>query len=175
MTDRAEPLRRARMRTVVAIFAGVAVLVVAGVWLGRAADRASVVDEAPKTAAAQKARTGQAAQDSVDESVSRELPGVRDCGVGEPVLEPTIINLDCANSGRVASGIQWDDYAADGAAGSGVVQVGGANGAAQKSFPVRLKLFGAKNVDGLMAFTALEVTYTGATPTGRSTEMYSIA
>ncbi|MEV4440101.1 hypothetical protein AB0K09_13920 [Streptomyces sp. NPDC049577] len=176
MTDRAGP-GWVRTRTLVAIFVLVAVLGIGGLWLRSVADRGDVVGSAPKTAAAQKARAaGQEPQVEVDEADSRELPGVRDCGAGEPVLEPTIITLDCTTSGRVASGIQWDDYAADGAAGSGVVQVsGGANGAGRTSFPVRLRLYGPKNVDGQMAFTALEVTYTGATPTGKSTEILSIA
>ncbi|MFI2072832.1 hypothetical protein [Streptomyces triculaminicus] len=177
MTDRAVA-RWAGMRTVVAILAGVAVLVLGGVWLANATDRARSVDEAPKTTAAQKSRAaGQESQVEVDDADSREVPGVRDCGVGEPVPEPTIITLDCSTAGRVASGIQWDRYTAAGADGSGVVQVssGAAGAAAGKSFPARLRLFGPKEVDGLVAFTALEVTYTGATPKGEHTEVFPIA
>ncbi|QSY52497.1 hypothetical protein J3S04_19195 [Streptomyces griseocarneus] len=177
MTDRAVA-RWAGMRTVVAILAGVAVLVLGGVWLANATDRARSVDEAPRTTAAQKSRAaGQESQVEVDDADSREVPGVRDCGVGEPVPEPTIITLDCSTAGRVASGIQWDRYTAAGADGSGVVQVssGAAGAAAGKSFPARLRLFGPKEVDGLVAFTALEVTYTGATPKGEHTEVFPIA
>ncbi|GHF36903.1 hypothetical protein GCM10010218_18080 [Streptomyces mashuensis] len=177
MTDRAGALRGG-LRTAGAIVAGAAVLVFGGYWLGDATDRASVVDKAPKTAAAQKSKAaGQEAQAEIEDASARELPGVRDCGVGEPVLEPTIITLDCSTAGRVASGIQWDDYAADGAAGSGVVQVSSraAGAAAGKAFPARLRLFGPKRVDGLVAFTALEVVYTGATPTGEHREVLTIA
>ncbi|MFI1971707.1 hypothetical protein BLA24_19730 [Streptomyces cinnamoneus] len=176
MTDRVVA-RWARVRTVAAILVGMGVLVLGGVWLEQATDRASVVDRAPKTAAAQKARAdGRESQVEVEESASATRPGVRDCGIGEPVQEPAFITLDCANAGRVASGIHWDAYESDGAAGTGVVQVsGGAGAVAGKSFPARLRLFGPKNVDGLMAFTALEVTYTGATPTGKSMEVFSIA
>ncbi|MEU4210456.1 hypothetical protein AB0F13_10765 [Streptomyces sp. NPDC026206] len=176
MTDRAVA-RGAGLRTVVAVFLGVAVLVIGGVWLGDATNRASVVNKAPKTAAAQRTGAGQESQVELEGSEARELPGVRDCGVGEPVLEPTIITLDCNNSGRVASGIHWEAYAADGAAGSGVVQVStnAAGAAAGKSFPVRLRLYGPKEVDGSVAFTALEVRYVGATPAGESREVLPIA
>ncbi len=175
MTDRAVA-RWAGLRTVVVVFAGVVALVLGGVWLGKATDRASVVDEAPRTAAAQRSDSEQDSQVELDGASSRELPGVRDCGVGEPVPEPTIITLDCSTSGRVASGIRWDDYAADGAAGSGVVQVSsGAAGGAGKSFPAKLRLYGPKEVDGSVAFTALEVVYTGATPSGEHREVLPIA
>ncbi|MEV4435229.1 hypothetical protein [Streptomyces sp. NPDC049585] len=175
MTDRAAA-RWAGLRTVVAGLTGVLALVLGAVWLGDVTDRASVVDAAPKTAAAQKSSAQQDSQVELDDATSRQLPGVRDCGVGEPVPEPTIITLDCSTSGRVASGIRWDDYAADGAAGSGVVQVsGGAAGGAGKSFPAKLRLYGPKEVDGSVAFTALEVVYTGATPAGEHREVLPIA
>ncbi|MEU5049889.1 hypothetical protein [Streptomyces sp. NPDC021096] len=176
MTDRAVA-RGVRLRTVVAIFLGVSGLVLGGVWLGDATDRASVVNKAPRTAAAQRTGSAQQSQVELEDSGSRELPGVRDCGVGEPVPEPTIITLDCNTSGRVASDIRWEAYAADGAAGSGVVQVStnAAGAAAGKSFPVRLRLYGPKEVDGSVAFTALEVKYVGATPAGESREVLPIA
>ncbi|MCA6095805.1 hypothetical protein LE181_27040 [Streptomyces sp. SCA3-4] len=176
MTDRAVA-RGAGLRTVVAIFLGVSVLVSGGVWLGDATDRASVVNKAPKTAAAQKSGAGQESQVVLEGSNARELPGVRDCGMGEPVREPTIITLDCNTSGRVASGIRWEAYTADGADGNGVVQVssGVAGAAAGKSFPARLRLFQPREVDGAVAFTALEVRYVGATPAGESREVLPIA
>ncbi|MCC3774562.1 hypothetical protein [Streptomyces sp. UNOB3_S3] len=176
MTDRTVA-RWAGWRRVVAILVGVAVLVTGGVWLENATDRASMVDEAPKTAAAQRSGAdGQDSQVEPEDSGARELPGVRDCGMGEPVQEPTIITLDCSTSGRVASGIRWDAYTEDGANGSGVVQVsGGASGAAAKSFQAKLRLYGPKEVDGSVAFTALEVVYTGATPSGEHREVLPIA
>ncbi|MEU8582557.1 hypothetical protein [Streptomyces abikoensis] len=174
MTDRTVA-RWAGWRSVVAILVGVAVLVAGGVWLEGAADRASMVDEAPKTAAAQRSGA-EGSQVEAEDSAARELPGVRDCGMGEPVQEPTIITLDCSTSGRVASGIRWDAYTEDGANGSGVVQVsGGASGAAAKSFQAKLRLYGPKEVDGSVAFTALEVVYTGATPSGEHREVLPIA
>lgn len=176
MTDRTVA-RWAGWRRVVAILVGVAVLVAGGVWLESVTDRASMVDEAPKTAAAQRSGAdGQESQVEPEDSGARELPGVRDCGMGEPVQEPTIITLDCSTSGRVASGIRWDAYTEDGANGSGVVQVsGGASGAAAKSFQAKLRLYGPKEVDGSVAFTALEVVYTGATPSGEHREVLPIA
>ncbi|MBT2382633.1 hypothetical protein [Streptomyces sp. ISL-11] len=175
MADRAEP-RRASMRTVVAVFAAVAVLGIGCVWFGQE-DRANAVADAPKTAAAQKSKAPRTSQEArVDASPARAMPGVRECGLGEPVIEPEIITLTCADAGMVASGIKWGHYARDGAEGTGVVQVSrGASGAGVMSFPAHFRLYGAKNVDGMMAFTGLEVAYTGATPLGESQETYSIA
>ncbi|MGW1197072.1 hypothetical protein ACWD4B_14745 [Streptomyces sp. NPDC002536] len=175
MTDRAAR-RWASTRSVLALVLGVVVLGAGGVWLACATDRGSVMGEAPRTAAAQRAFSTQEVQVEVDESAAGELPGVRDCGGGTPVLEPKIITLDCASSGQVASGITWDEYGTGEATGNGVVQVSsGAGGAARTSFPARLRLTGPKRVDGTMAFTALEVTYTGATPTGEAHKVFTIA
>ncbi|MFE7120435.1 hypothetical protein ACFU99_33915 [Streptomyces sp. NPDC057654] len=182
MTDRAET-RRASRRAVLAMFAVVTVLVLGGVWLGQAADRASAVGAAPKTAAAQKSRPAETQRleqshrtADAKSAAPVELPGVRDCGAGEPVLEPRIITLACADAGAVASDIKWEHYGADGADGSGVVLVsGGAKGVAPASFPATFHLYGAKNVDGKKAFTGLDVEYLGATPSGDSTETYTIA
>jgi hypothetical protein len=176
MADRAEP-RRARMRTVLAIFATVTVLALGWVWFSQARDRASAVADAPKTAAAQRSKAPHASQEAkVDASPAQELPGVRECGLGEPVIEPEVITLTCADVGMVASAIKWRHYARDGAEGTGVVQVSrGTSGAGVTSFPARFRLYSAKNVDGMMAFTGLEVDYTGATPLGESRETYSIA
>ncbi len=181
MTDRAET-RRASLRTVLVTFAVVTVLALGGVWLSQAADRASAVGAAPKTAAAQKSRPAKTqpyeARHRADTNsvASAELPGVRDCGAGDPVLEPKIITLACADAGAVASDIKWKNYGAGGADGSGVVLVsGGAKGVAPASFPASFHLYGAKNVDGKMAFTGLDVEYLGATPSGDATETYTIA
>ncbi|GAA0468851.1 hypothetical protein ACFQ2B_20315 [Streptomyces stramineus] len=174
MADRAQS-RRASMRTVVAVLAAVTVLAVGGVWFSQAWDRASAVADAPKTAAAQKSKAPRAEAQAATRSPQR-APGVRECGLGEPVVEPEIITLTCADAGMVASGIKWDRYAVDGAEGSGVVQVSrGANGAGVASFPARFHLYGAKNVDGMMAFTGLSVDYTKATPLGEPHETYPIA
>ncbi|MGW1076826.1 hypothetical protein [Streptomyces sp. NPDC002537] len=177
MADRAVP-RRVSMRTLLAIFAAVTVLALAGVWLGQGQDRANAVSDAPKTAAAQKSPQPlrEVPQDTVEEAKPQEPPGVRECGLGDPVVEPKIITLNCANTGMVASGIKWSHYGADGADGRGVVQVSvAANGAAPGTYPARFRLYGARNVDGLPAFTGIDVDYTGATPAGESKETYSIA
>ncbi|MEU7044603.1 hypothetical protein AB0A77_26575 [Streptomyces varsoviensis] len=181
MTDRAET-RRARVRTVLVTFAVVTVVALGGVWLSQVTDRASAVGAAPKTAAAQKspppeiARKEQPHSPAGTESASAELPGVRDCGAGDPVLEPKIITLACADAGAVASDIKWKNYGAGGADGSGVVLVsGGAKGVAPASFPAAFHLYGAKNVDGKLAFTGLDVEYLGATPSGDAAETYTIA
>ncbi|RLV08949.1 hypothetical protein CTZ27_09515 [Streptomyces griseocarneus] len=171
--------RRARVSTVLAIFAAVTVLALAGVWLCQAQDRSGSVSDAPKTAAAQKSPQPirEVPRDTeTAEAKPQELPGVRECGLGSPVVEPQIITLNCANTGVVASGIKWSHYGADGADGQGVVQVSvAANGAAPATYPARFKLYGARNVDGLLAFTGIDVDYTGATPMGESKETYSIA
>ncbi|MEV0277199.1 hypothetical protein AB0I22_12545 [Streptomyces sp. NPDC050610] len=179
MTDRAET-RRASWRTVLVTFAVVTVLALGGVWLSQAADRASAVGAAPKTAAAQKSRPAATQQPreraEPQAAAPAEVPGVRDCGAGDPVLEPRIITLACADAGAVASDIKWEHYGPDGADGSGMVLVsGGAKGVAPASFPATFHLYGAKNVDGKMAFTGLDVEYLGATPSGDSTETYTIA
>lgn len=174
MADRAES-RRARPRTVVAAFAAVTAVAFGGVWFSQAQDRANAVSDAPRTAAAQKSKAPRADEAKADAAPAK-TPGVRECGLGEPVVEPEIITLTCADAGMVASGIKWAHYAVDGAEGDGVVQVSrGANGAGVTSFPARFRLYGAKNVDGKMAFTGLEVDYAGATPLGESRETYSIA
>ncbi|MCC3767229.1 hypothetical protein [Streptomyces sp. UNOC14_S4] len=176
--------RRARVSTVLAVFAAVTVLALAGVWLCQAQDRSGSVSDAPKTAAAQKSPQPirEVPRDTeAEEAKPQELPGVRECGLGAPVVEPQIITLNCANTGVVASGIKWSHYGADGAEGQGVVQVSvaangaAANGAAPATYPARFRLYGAKNVDGLLAFTGIDVDYTGATPMGESKETYSIA
>lgn len=177
MTDRVvpRPPRRVGLRTVVAVFSVVTVLALGGLCLDRATERSRAVAAAPKTAAVQHQEASREVQAEIDASGSGVLPGVRDCGLGEPELEPEIITLACANEGTVASGIKWEEYEAEQAEGSGVVQVsGGASGAARTSFPARFVLHSPKNVNGQLAFTSLEVRYTGMTPAGKATETYSI-
>ncbi|MFC5722807.1 hypothetical protein ACFP1Z_21805 [Streptomyces gamaensis] len=178
MAERAVP-RRARAGTVVVIVAALAVVAAGGVWLAQLKSQADAVGEAPRTAAVQKAGPGRATQEArAEAALPREagVPGVRECGLGEPIVEPEIITLNCSNAGVVASNIKWTRYTAEGASGSGVVQVsGGANsGAVPVSFPARLRLYGARTVDGMTAFTELEVDYTGATPFGDPSETYTI-
>ncbi|MBH1932846.1 hypothetical protein I5Q34_00810 [Streptomyces sp. AV19] len=175
MTDRAVTRRRrASVRTLLVIFGGVTVLLLGGLWVGRGVDRASAVSDAPKTEKAQKERADRSA--AVEVGGTGELPGVRDCGYGEPLREPKIITLTCATGATVASDIEWDEYSTDRAEGYGVVQVSsGANGSARTSFPARLTLSAPRTVDGMTAFTSLEVAYTGLTPAGKTTETYSIA
>lgn len=184
MTDRAVPRRRrAGVRTLLMIFGGVAVLLLGGVCVGRGMDRASAVSDAPKTAKAQKAQEeqeeragGSAAAEFGGAGKPGDLPGVRDCGYGEPLREPKIVTLTCATGAAVASDIEWDEYTAGRAEGYGVVQVSsGANGSARTAFPARLTLSAPRTVDGMTAFTWLEVAYTGLTPAGKTTETYSIA
>ncbi|MBC2877754.1 MULTISPECIES: hypothetical protein [Streptomyces] len=177
MTDRAVPRRRVRARTLLGISGAVAVLALGGVWLGQGADRANAVSDAPQTARAKKEQQDQRdrASASAQFGAAQELPGVRDCGYGELLLEPKIITLSCANGGAVASDIEWDTYATDKAEGDGVVLVSsGANGSARTSFPARLTLSRPRKVDGMLAFTSVEVVYTGLTPAGKTTETYSI-
>ncbi|GGX68974.1 hypothetical protein [Streptomyces hiroshimensis] len=175
MADRVAP-RRPGMRTVLAIFAAVTVLALGGVWFSRAEDRSGTVANAPKTAAAQKAHPVREAAEATPERAPREMPGVRECGVGKPVVEPKIITLNCSNAGVVASDIKWDSFGADGADGSGVVLVSGAaGGGSPASFPARLRLYDVTKVDGMMAFTGIEVSYTGATPHAKAKEVYTIA
>ncbi|MFI9718063.1 hypothetical protein ACIHFE_00160 [Streptomyces sp. NPDC052396] len=179
MTDRAAPSRASR-RSALVVFAVVTVLALCGVWAGRAADRSRTVSEAPRTEAAQKAADDREAAAGAGGGAAGggagELPGVRDCGYGEPVPKPKIITLTCANTGTVASDIHWDEYRQDRAEGTGAVQVtGGAGGTARTSFRARVTLLAPKNVDGQMVFSSLEVRYTGMTPAGKQTETYSIA
>ncbi|MEV4869714.1 hypothetical protein [Streptomyces syringium] len=174
MTDRAAP-RWATLRTVVATLAVVAVLVCGGLWFSEASERTSTVAEAPKTAAAQKAWASDQESAEVTAAEPRQLPGVRECGFRTPTVRPESIILNCSNAVMVASGIKWLSYDAKGADGRGVVQVsGGANGAASASYPAKFRLYGAKNVDGVRAFTGLEVEYTGATRVGDQTEIFTI-
>ncbi|MGI5338192.1 hypothetical protein ACQEVS_12710 [Streptomyces sp. CA-181903] len=179
MTDRAVPRRRVRARTLLGVSAVVAVLALGGVWLGQGADRANAVSDAPQTARAKKEQQEQrdrtTASAEFAPGAAQELPGVRDCGYGELLLEPKIITLSCANGGAVASDIEWDKYGTDKAEGDGVVLVSsGANGSARTSFPARLTLSRPRKVDGMLAFTSVEVRYTGLTPAGKTTETYSI-
>ncbi|WP_424891715.1 hypothetical protein [Streptomyces sp. XH2] len=177
MADRVA-LRRPGMRTALAIFAVVTVPAIGGLWVSAAGDRSDAVADAPKTAAAQKSHPprGPEAATAEDTPAPQELPGVRECGVGKPVVEPKIITLNCSNAGVVASDIKWDSFGADGAAGSGVVLVSGATGnGSPASFPARLRLYDVTKVDGMMAFTGIEVSYTGATPHAKAKEVYTIA
>ncbi|MFH8784863.1 hypothetical protein [Streptomyces roseoverticillatus] len=177
MADRVA-LRRPGMRTALAIFAVVTVPAIGGLWVSAAGDRSDAVADAPKTAAAQKSHLprGPEAATAQDTPAPQELPGVRECGVGKPVVEPKIITLNCSNAGVVASDIKWDSFGADGADGSGVVLVSGAaGGGAPASFPARLRLYDVTKVDGMMAFTGIEVSYTGATPHAKAKEVYTIA
>ncbi|MGK5545412.1 hypothetical protein ACSNOH_11865 [Streptomyces sp. URMC 127] len=176
MADRVA-LRRPGVRTALAIFAVVTVLAVGGVWYCAAGDRSGVVADAPKTAAAQKSLPPREPEATAEDTAGpREMPGVRECGVGKPVVEPKIITLNCSNAGVVASDIKWDSFGADGADGSGVVLVSGAaGGGSPASFPARLRLYDVTKVDGMMAFTGIEVSYTGATPHAKAKEVYTIA
>ncbi|MFH8409463.1 hypothetical protein ACH4FX_32475 [Streptomyces sp. NPDC018019] len=171
MTD-CEGSRRFSGRTALATFAAVTALAAAGVWFSQATDRASAVDAAPKTSAVRDVRSSGKATGGLP-----GLPGVRDCGFGEPEIKPKVITLTCADAGMVATGITWERYGAAEAEGKGVVQVekAAAGAGADAGFPARFRLYGAKTVDGARAFTGLEVTYEGSTPLGDSTEMYNLA
>ncbi|WP_407286691.1 hypothetical protein [Streptomyces sp. BP-8] len=168
MTDR-EGSRWVRGRTALLAFVGVTALAAGGVWFGQAPDRASAVDTAPKTSAVQDVKE--------DAEEARGLPGVRDCGIGEPEIKPQVITLTCADAGMVATAITWRKYGSRDALGTGVVQVvkTAAGAGADAGFPATFRLFGAKPVDGRLAFTGLEVTYEGSTPLGDTTEMYNLA
>ncbi|ARF55492.1 hypothetical protein [Streptomyces gilvosporeus] len=168
MTDR-EGSRWARGRTALAAFVVVTVLAAGGVWFGQAADRASAVDAAPKTAAVQDVKE--------DTKAAADLPGVRDCGIGDPAVKPQVITLTCADAGMVATAITWDRYGPDEARGTGVVQVEktSAGVGADSGFRARFRLYGVKTIGGARAFTGLEVTYEGSTPLGDTTEMYNLA
>ncbi|KOG59217.1 hypothetical protein ADK76_16360 [Streptomyces griseoflavus] len=170
MTDRdREGARRFSGRTALATFVAVTALAAAGVWFSQAADRASAVDAAPKTSAVRDVKGAAKATGG--------LPGVRDCGFGEPEIKPKVITLTCADAAMVATGIVWERYGAAEAEGKGVVQVekAAAGAGTDAGFPATFRLYGAKTVDGARAFTGLEVTYEGSTPLGDSTEMYNLA
>ncbi|MGG2462769.1 hypothetical protein ACO0M4_23620 [Streptomyces sp. RGM 3693] len=168
MTDR-EEARWRRGRTALVAFVVVTALAAGGVWFGQASDRASAVDAAPKTSAVQDVKS--------DGRPTEGLPGVRDCGIGEPEIRPRVITLTCADAGMVATAITWDRYDADEAEGRGVVQVEktAAGVGTDAGYRATFRLYGAKEVDGARAFTGLEVTYDGSTPLGDTTEMYNLA
>ncbi|MFI9046714.1 hypothetical protein [Streptomyces sp. NPDC053427] len=168
MTERAGS-RWARGRTAVAAFVLVTVLAAGGVWFSQASDRASALDTAPRTAAVQDVK-----EDVQDQG---GLPGVRDCGIGDPQVKPPVITLACADAGMVATAITWDRYGPGEAEGTGVVQVGekAARVATDSGFPATFRLYGVKTIDGARAFTELEVTYEGSTPFGDMTEKYDLA
>ncbi|TJZ56010.1 hypothetical protein FCH28_12170 [Streptomyces piniterrae] len=168
MTDRAGA-RWARGRTALAAFVVVTALAAGGVWFSQASDRASAVGSAPKTAAVQDVKS--------PGKPSGGLPGVRDCGMGEPVIKPQVITLACADAGMVATEITWDRYGSQEAEGTGVVQVEktAAGAGVDAGFPATFRLYGAEPVKGGRAFTGLEVTYEGSTPLGDTTEMYNLA
>ncbi|MGW1834910.1 hypothetical protein [Streptomyces sp. NPDC002067] len=167
--------RRPRWRTAVPVGAVLTVVVAAGVWGAQAGRHASAVDAAPQTSAARQRASapGRAPQKASAEG----LPGVRDCGFGEPEVEPRVITLTCADSGMVATGITWERYGRTSAEGRGVVQVekAAAGAAGDAVFPATFRLYGVRTVEGGRAFTGLEVTYDGSTPLGDTTEMYSLA
>ncbi|MFE0374871.1 hypothetical protein ACFW1M_04640 [Streptomyces inhibens] len=168
MTDR-EGSRWVRGRTALAAFVVVTALAAGGVWFSQAPDRASAVDAAPKTSAVQDVKQ--------DAKQPGGLPGVRDCGFGEPVIKPQVITLTCADAGMVATAITWKKYGSRDALGVGVVQVEktAAGVGTDSGFPATFRLYGPKSVDGGLAFTGLEVTYEGSTPLGDTTEMYNLA
>ncbi|GAA3176794.1 MULTISPECIES: hypothetical protein [Streptomyces] len=166
--------RRMGWRTAVPVGAVLLLLLAAGAWGVQAGRHASAVDVAPQTSAArQRPAPGQAPQ----KATAGGLPGVRDCGFGEPEVEPQVITLTCADSGMVATGIVWERYGRTSAEGRGVVQVekAAAGTAGDAVFPARFRLYGVRTVEGGRAFTGLEVTYDGSTPMGDTTEMYSLA
>ncbi|MFH8573432.1 hypothetical protein [Streptomyces sp. NPDC017993] len=167
MTER-ERFRWVRGRTALATFALVTAVAAGGVWWSQGADRASAVDVAPKTSAVQDVKS--------PGKPSGSLPGVRDCGRGEPEIKPQVITLTCVDVGMVATAITWERYGSREAEGTGVVQVERASGAvADAGFPATFRLFAPETVPGGRAFTGLEVTYEGSTPLGDTTEMYNLA
>ncbi|MGD3111109.1 MULTISPECIES: hypothetical protein [unclassified Streptomyces] len=168
MTDR-EGSRWRRGRTALVAFVVVTALAAGGVWFSQASERASAVDAAPKTSAVQDVKS--------DGQPTAGLPGVRDCGIGEPEIKPRVITLTCADAGMVATGITWTRYDSEEAEGKGVVQVEktAAGVGTDSGYRATFRLYGAKEVDGARAFTGLEVTYEGSTPLGDTTEMYNLA
>ncbi|MCB5911849.1 hypothetical protein [Streptomyces pinistramenti] len=168
MTDR-DGARRMRGRIALVAFVVVTALAAGGVWFGQSGSRATAVDVAPKTSAVQDVKSSGKPSDG--------LPGVRDCGSGEPEVKPRVITLTCADAGMVAAAITWERYGAKSAEGRGVVQVEktAAGGGADSVFPATFRLYGPEPVEGGRAFTGLEVTYDGSTPLGDTTEMYNLA
>ncbi|MET9292858.1 hypothetical protein [Streptomyces sp. NPDC003077] len=177
MTERGRPAgersRRTRPRTALTVLVVIAALAVGGVWFSRAADRASTVGAAPKTAAVREGAPGRVATPAPSEG----LPGVRDCGFGRPEVRPKVITLTCADAGMVATGLTWERYGVKEAEGKGVVQVvkTAAGAGADAGYPATFRLYGPRTVDGARAFTGLEVSYEGSTPLGEQTETYTLA
>lgn len=176
MTDRPGS-HRLTGRAALVVFAVVTVVAAVGVWWGQASGAEAEVGAAPRTAAAQQVSAGTGREPASGEP-SGGLPGVRDCGFGAPEVRPEVITLACADAGVVATGISWQAYGADGATGTGVVQVertAADGGGPTAGFPATFRLSGARTVDGARAFTALSVRYEGSTPFGDPTETYSLA
>ncbi|WP_438487791.1 hypothetical protein [Streptomyces sp. S186] len=174
MTDR-EGARFRRGRAALVAFVVVTALAAGGVWFSQASQRASAVDAAPKTSAVRDVKSD--GEVKAGARPTGGLPGVRDCGIGEPEIRPRVITLTCADAGMVATGITWERYDADEAEGHGVVQVEktAAGVGTDAGYRATFRLYGAKVVDGARAFTGLEVTYEGSTPLGDTTEMYNLA
>lgn len=168
MTDRAGA-RWARGRLALAAFVVVTALAAGGVWFSQASHHESAVDVAPKTSAVRDVKPAG--------KPSGGLPGVQDCGRGEPEIRPQVIQLTCADAGMVATAITWEQYGSQEAEGRGVVQVEktAAGVGTDSGFPATFRLYGAEPVEGGRAFTGLEVTYEGSTPLGDTTEMYNLA
>lgn len=170
MSDREGWFRRLGGRSALVAFVVLTLLAAAGVWFSQAGRCATAVGSAPKTAAVQDVK--------VAGKPSGGLPGVRDCGFGEPAVKPKVITLTCADAGLVAGGIVWRRYGLDEAVGTGVVQVeraSAAGGGPAAGFPATFRLYGVREIEGARAFTELEITYEGSTPFGDTTEKYPLA
>ncbi|RII08670.1 hypothetical protein DSC45_33020 [Streptomyces sp. YIM 130001] len=168
MPDPTHQVRPQRRGVRVAVCAGVAVVLVVGsAWALRTALSPDAVAPAPKSAAVAT---------EIPTASSHPLPGVRDCGIGEPVTKPTTLTLTCADASMVAAKLTWQTYTRDTAAGTGQVQVSGqGSGGAGGVYPARFELLNVRNVEGRTVFTGLDVTYTKATPFGDRTESYNLA
>lgn len=106
-------------------------------------------------------------------SLPGQVPTVFDCGGG--AYEPATLLVQCglATTTTSVTGIHWTSWTANGAEGSGTVNLAGAQG--HGSGGARLQLGTVVQSGNGPQFSRLTVTWTGASPDGRPTDEFQLA
>lgn len=99
---------------------------------------------------------------------TNQLPTAFDCGGG--AYEPAALIVVCGVGSTMATSVHWTAWSATGAAGTGLLAVPG-----HPPEPASLALSGVVATGSGPQFSRLQATWTGPSPDGRATEVFSLA
>lgn len=101
---------------------------------------------------------------------------VADCGAG--AYRPARIIVTCANTGVIATQIQWSTWSSSGARGTSVVEVNPCKptcaASSDKPYSARLQLSDPVSTSSGPRFSLVTLTWSGASPYGQPSNSYQL-